>query len=140
MEIWLRSFHNNLECIPYSTIPIEKIWNVIMMSDKYMYMFSRKPLAVWFRNWCNNILGTSIVDQYRSNVKFYRSLLFLCYAFDHAHEYYSITKLLAYECRQHIQEHNPTSYQQMHLPIRVMGELFNLLFHKKREEKRSLFD
>ena len=87
------------------------VWHTISVCDRLQ--INHKSLAGWFKKWykrnrarlfshCNNHH-----DEDNDNCQL-RSMLFPCYAFDHAEGFSEVTKHLVYNSCGRVSEYNPT--------------------------------
>ncbi|RDW92732.1 uncharacterized protein DSM5745_00054 [Aspergillus mulundensis] len=127
MEILFHYLHDSLESVTADAVSIETIYHLINMCDKYkvsgseVFKVKAEELKGWFVNWYNVAKGLP-KNRYRSH-DFYRSMLFPCYAFDHAQGFLETSRFVIYNTVGHIEERNPTTLHRLHLPSRVIQQL-----------------
>ena len=73
-------------------------------------------LYPWFVKWYK----AQRYDPKKFDVLEQRQLLFPCWRFQHAHGFAAATRFLAYNCKSHIEEKNPSEYDNLHLPHRII--------------------
>lgn len=119
VEIWLRLFHANLSDLPYHSVCVDEVWQVIVVADKYG--FDLKQLEQWYTKWCARKLlkiDTAIVN-------LCRQLLPLCFKFNDAAGLREVTKRLVYQCTDKIEELIPVGIHTvhgLHMPPQLIGK------------------
>ncbi|MCJ1381297.1 hypothetical protein MMC17_004407 [Xylographa soralifera] len=111
MEIWFGVLHNALIDTSHD-VYIEEMWHLVKACDKYHLVI--RNLKSWFATWYGK-------QDFKELSK--AELLYPCFIFDHAQGFAAATKHLAYNGRGHIEEENPTSITNFHLPHRVIQQI-----------------
>ena len=122
LELVFKVLHDPKTTEGVDNIETDGLWLMISICDQYQ--INHRLMKSWFVAWYKEKVtsidecGCHSDDSNTSCVA--RSLLFPCYAFDHAEAFHEVTKHLVYSSKGHVYERNPTDKRHLSTPIRIV--------------------
>ena len=115
VRLWLRIIHNTV-IADQLELPIEEAWNALAFGKRYCLPLEK--MNSWYRDW----FGKTYPTRDRIVLGQLQMLLYPSYAVGSWEHFAYVTKRLSYLATGFMKEVNPSRYDGLHVPSRVLGK------------------